>query len=191
MPPDQVARLVPKDILIFNWFWEGRRAQTHEARLEQMGFKQIFGNFVPGIQDYDRRRQRPSLIGAAPSAWFATSETGFGKDLLPDFLACSTLLWNQRVLDGKELSGFVQARLPSIRNAFRGAPPPSQTETTLVPIDLRASFNTTGHEPSVNLDLESMATGSLRLGPVPFDLAVAGDKNAVILKAITAVSRRE
>jgi hypothetical protein len=188
MTPDQVSRLIPKDVLIFNWFWHAedgewdeRQAQSHEARLGQMGFKQVFGNFVPGIQNYDQRRQRASLIGAAPSAWFATSEAGFGKDLLPDFLACSTLLWNQRVLEGKDLSGLVQALLPSIRNAFRGAPPPSQTETTLVPIDLRANFNTTGYEPSLNLGLERMATGPLRLGPIPFDLAIHGEKNAVIV----------
>jgi hypothetical protein len=186
--PDQVARLVPKDVLIFNWFWhkeEGSwdepQAEQHEARLEQMGFQQVFGNFVSGIQNYDARRKRSSLLGAAPSAWFATCEEGFGKDMLPDFLACSSLLWNGRAPEGKELSGLVQTLLPAIRTRFRGAPPPSQTETSLTPVDISAGFNTTGNEPALGVDLDGMITGPVTPGRIPFDLANAGGKCAIMV----------
>jgi hypothetical protein len=188
MTPDQVARLVPKDVLIFNWFWHQEdgswdepQAEQHEARLEQMGFEQVFGNFVPGIQNYDARRKRSSLLGAAPSAWFATGEEGFGKDLLPDFLFCSTLLWNGRAPEGKDLSGLVQTLLPGIRTRFRGALPPSQTETSIAPVDIRTSFNTTGDEPALGVVLGGMITGPVRLGRIPFDLATAGGKSAIMV----------
>ncbi len=188
MTPEQVERLVPKDVLIFNWFWhsaEGlwteEQAQHHEARLEEMGFKQIFGNFVPGIKNYEARRTRASLIGAAPSAWFATSETGFGKDLLPDFLCCSELLWNGQTVEGKDLSELVQTLLPDIRTRFRGTLPPSQTEDSMAPVDIRASFNTTGQEAALGLELKDMLTGPVHLGRIPFDLATAEGKNAIIV----------
>ena len=47
MTREQVERLVPKDILIFNWFWDETNALDDEAQLDQMGFKQIYGNFTP------------------------------------------------------------------------------------------------------------------------------------------------
>ncbi len=188
MKPEQVARLVPKDILIFNWFWrkaEGlwseQQAQNHEARLEQMGFRQIYGNFVPGIQNYDERRKRASLLGAAPSAWFATSEEGFGKDLLSDFLCGSALVWNGRTLEGKELSGLVQGMLPGIRANFRGTMPPSQTEKKLVPVDIQSSFNSTGNEPSLGVVLDGMNTGLAHLGRIPFDLGTNQGKSAIVV----------
>ena len=53
MTREQVERLVPKDTLIFNWFWDEKNALEDEAQLDQMGFKQIYGNFTPGIRDYE------------------------------------------------------------------------------------------------------------------------------------------
>lgn len=188
MTREQVVRLIPKDVLIFNWFWKGaeglwteQQAQANEVRLEQMGFKQIYGNFSPKLLDYEKRRQRPSLIGAAPSAWFATSEIGFGKDLLPDFLCCSRLTWNGQMLAGKDLLSLVQAMVPGIRTGFRGILPPSQTEESMTPVDLRASFNTSGRESALELDLKDMATGPVHLRRIPFDLAAADGKSAIIV----------
>ncbi|HZU24345.1 MAG TPA: beta-N-acetylhexosaminidase [Bryobacteraceae bacterium] len=138
MTPEQVARLIPKDILIFNWFWGEERSEEHEARLDEMGFRQVYGNFDPSIKNYAVRRRRATLLGGAPSAWFATGEFGFGKDLLSDFLGCSNILWTGKVIDGRELSGIVQERVPEIRRAFRGEPPPSETEAAAVPLKLAA-----------------------------------------------------
>jgi hypothetical protein len=48
MTPEQVARLIPKDILIFNWFWSAsppewnaKQAAGFEGQLEAMGFEEI------------------------------------------------------------------------------------------------------------------------------------------------------
>lgn len=136
MTPAQVERLIPKDILIFNWFWGEDRGEEHEARLEEMGFRQVYGNFDPSIKNYSVRGRRASVLGGAPSAWFATCEFGFGKDLLSDFLGVSNILWTGKVIDGRELSGIVQERVPEIRRSFRGEPPPSQTEAPPVPVPL-------------------------------------------------------
>lgn len=190
MTPEQVERLIPKDILIFNWFWhkeEGdwdeQQAEHHEARLEEMGFKQIFGNFTPDVERYDVRSKRATLLGGAPSAWFATSEFGFGKDLLSDFLGCANILWSGEVLDGKQLSATVQSMLPDIRVRFRGEVPPSQTETSIVPVHIASSFNVGTDEVPPGVDFRGFKNGTIMLSRTPFDLEAANGKSAILVAA--------
>ena len=44
--PEIVKESIPKDILIFNWFWDDL---GKEMDLNDMGFTQIYGNFTPAI----------------------------------------------------------------------------------------------------------------------------------------------
>src|ERR1019366_2836825 len=75
-----------------------------KAKLEEMGFKEIYGNFPPGMETFAGRFRRNSILGGAPSAWFATNEAGFGKDLLSDLLSCAHGLWRADAIDGRALS---------------------------------------------------------------------------------------
>ena len=65
MTPEQVERLIPKDCLIFNWFWSdepgehGGNAELNEATLDKMGFQQVYGNFEP---DYRIMRRGKSAL---------------------------------------------------------------------------------------------------------------------------------
>jgi hypothetical protein len=183
MTREQVERLIPKDTLLFNWFWDEKNAEQDEAQLDQMGFKQIYGNFTPSIKNYENRSKRSTIIGGAPSAWFATNETGFGKDLMADLLGSSNILWNGKVIDGKELSALIQSMLPEIRIRFRGLPPPSRTETSLAAVNLQTSFNMGTTEPKLGVDLSGMKTGSVSLGNVSFDLSESGTKKAILVAA--------
>jgi hypothetical protein len=183
MTSEQVERLIPKDTLLFNWFWDEKNAEQDEAQLDQMGFKQIYGNFTPSIKNYENRSKRSTIIGGAPSAWFATNETGFGKDLMADLLGSSNILWNGKVIDGKELSALIQSMLPEIRIRFRGLPPPSRTETSLAAVNLQTSFNMGTTEPKLGVDLSGMKTGSVSLGNVSFDLSESGTKKAILVAA--------
>lgn len=183
MTPQQVERLIPKDTLIFNWFWDEKNAEQDEAQLDQMGFKQIYGNFTPDIRDYERRSKRTTIIGGAPSAWFATHEAGFGKDLMADFLGSSNILWTGKVVNGRELSGRIQTMLPEIRMRFRGELPPSQTETSFAPINIQSRFNMTTSEPKLAVDLRGMKTGAVAWGKVPFVLGESGEKKAILVAA--------
>ena len=105
------------------------------------GFKQVYGNFDTDVVDYQSRKKRASLLGGAPSAWFATNEVGFGKELMGTFLGCSSILWNGSVANAGELSASVQSRIPSIRERLRGFRPPSQTETSILPLEIASQFN--------------------------------------------------
>jgi hypothetical protein len=186
LTPEQVDRLIPKDCLIYNWFWADEpgqqgAAERNEAILDKMGFQQIFGNFEPGIQNYETRKKRPTLLGGAPSAWFATNETGFGKDMMSIFLGCSSLLWTGRGAQGKALSAQVQSMLPALRVRLSGTTPPSQTETSIVPVDISARFNIGETVPTLGVALQGMATRSVQYKNIPFDLRRTNNMRVIIV----------
>ena len=81
--PEQVLKLIPKDILIFNWFWD---ETANDRQVSEFGFEQVYGNFRADINDWKSRDNIKGLLGGAPSSWAATTETNFGKDQLVDFL---------------------------------------------------------------------------------------------------------
>lgn len=134
LSPEQVEKLIPKDILIFNWLWDGgsplNRAlglgEQNEIALGKWGFRQVFANFEAHIEDFDRRSSRMGIMGGAPSSWAATNELNFGKDLMFDFLGCANLLWSTERLDPKRLAAVVQERLPEIRSRLSATPLPSR-----------------------------------------------------------------
>ncbi len=184
LTPEQVERLIPKDCLIYNWFWSDKSgkpgsAELNQAYLDKMGFQQIFGNFQPDIEHYETRKKPTSLIGGAPSAWFATNEIGFGKDLMSSFLGCSNILWTGHVIQGKPLSAQVQSMLPDIRVRLEGTTPPSQTETSIVPVDISSRFNLGDAIPTLGVNLAGMATGSVQYNNAAFDLKHANDMHAI------------
>ena len=71
LTPQQVKDLIPKDILVANWFWHDVRAaegrgEPNDIKLVDWGFQQIHANFMYNIQNYARRTARPGVIGAHP-----------------------------------------------------------------------------------------------------------------------------
>src|ERR1035438_8270504 len=111
MTREQGAGMIPSDTLIVNLLlsrsppeWNEQQAECFEAQLEEMGFEEIYGNFTPGMENFAGRIRRNSILGGAPSAWFATNEVGFGKDLLSDLLSCAHGLWRGEAIDGRALS---------------------------------------------------------------------------------------
>jgi hypothetical protein len=157
------------------------QAEKNEDILDKMGFKQIFGNFTPDIKNYETRKKRETLLGGAPSAWFATNEIGIGKDSMCDFLGCSNILWTGHVIEGKKLSGRIQPLLPAIRTRLSGATPPSETETSIVPVDIAGRFNIGDTVPTMGVSLEGMTTEIVQHNSVPFNLRRANGMRAIIV----------
>jgi len=186
MKREQVERLIPKDILIFNWFWakaEGEwseeQAENNEQILDEMGFKQVYGNFSPAIENYSARSALRTILGGTPSGWFATSESNFGRTMITDILGCSNIVWHGDVVNGKELSELAQARMPHIRSRFRGHLPPSATESRLSPIDISSRFNSVGREGVIECDLSMLKPDVIRVEKAPFQLGTSGGKTAI------------
>ncbi|MBI3684497.1 MAG: beta-N-acetylhexosaminidase [Acidobacteria bacterium] len=169
LTPEQVKGKFPKDILILNWFWrEGKtgEGERSEVQLEEWGFRQAYGNFTPEMQNYERRSNRSSVIGGAPSSWAATTEFNFGKDLMYDFVGCANLLWSRHWPERKELPGIVQARMPQLRRRLSGLSLPSDDGDAVVPIALASHFNASSAEFNVN----RLRSGKIRAGSKVFDL---------------------
>jgi hypothetical protein len=187
MTREQVERLIPKDCLVFNWFWQedptvaSGNAKLNEDTLDQLGFQQVYGNFDYTITNYDTRKQRSTLLGGAPSAWFATNEFGFGKELMATFLGCSGILWSGLVPTAGELSARVQSLVPFIRERLSGFTPPSQTETSILPVEIGAHFNSDDDLSFPGVDLRGMKSGVLRSGSMLFDLKTAGRMHTVVV----------
>lgn len=184
MTPDQVRKLVPKDILIFNWFWSREESgKLNEAQLEEFGFRQIYGNMEPDVPDYPERSQRATLLGGAPSSWAATSEFNTGKDMLYSILGCAGLLWSKDMLPVGQLSSVTQGLVPRTRRRLSGAISPSDTDA-VSPVGIAASFNMGLTEPEFGLDLEGLAKGSVSAGRRVFDLSdpgLQGGKTAIVV----------
>ncbi|MFN7993275.1 MAG: beta-N-acetylhexosaminidase [Bryobacteraceae bacterium] len=124
----QVESLVPKDILVFNWFWDDREKAQGEANdraLQSWGFRQVYANLTPEIQNYPERSRIAGVIGGAPSSWAATDERNFGKDLMFDFLGSAELLWSGVTHDVTVTAAAVQSLMPDVRRRMSGVPLPS------------------------------------------------------------------
>jgi hypothetical protein len=156
---DQVKAGIPKDIVMANWFWQDGLAGQGEGNdelLQGWGFKQIFGNFEPHIQNWARRSARPSVLGGTSSSWAATNEANLGKDLMYQMLGCENLLWSTRWPEFGELNATVQALMPGVRSRLSGREP----------------YSALG-DPQASVALPGAAAGTagavLRVGAVQFE----------------------
>jgi hypothetical protein len=165
----QVKKLIPKDILVFNWFWDDTQEGEGEAddtMLSEWGFQQAYGNMQPDIQNYERRTALRGVIGGAPSSWAATNEFNFSKDLMFDFLGCAQLLWSGRPQPLDRLSRTIQNLLPGVRRNLSARGFPSDYDP-VVPVDIEAALNAAA-APGVKL--EGLRSGQVTAGRKIFEL---------------------
>lgn len=162
----QVLELIPKEILIFNWFWSGENGESNDLKIQEMGFEQVYGNFRPEINNWKNRSSISSVLGGAPSSWAATTEFNFGKDLMNDYLGCSNLLWSSHWPDKKELISITQNMMKEVRSNLSSASLPSNDNNIVTPIEIGAYFNTS------SIKIPYMPVSSIRTGNI-----VSGNKN--------------
>lgn len=189
LSPEQVRRLIPKDILIYNWFWDDSHkadgeGEANEAALDGWGFKQIYNNMEPNIPEYDRRAARRGIVGGAPSSWAATNEFNFGKDLMFDFLGCAQLLWSGHEPAQEELSATIQDLLPRVRRNLSAVRFPSDDDP-VVPLNIESALGTTSVE---GINLGALKSGRVETGKLAFNLERREGKPAVALVTAGAES---
>ena len=184
MRPQQVKDLVPKDILLFNWFWSKEDGGVgNEAQLDEWGFHQVYGNMEPGIENYVDRSKRKTIIGGAPSSWSATTEFIMSKDMLYLILGCSNMLWSKKALGAGDLASTTQGSIPLMISDLTGEAPPSATEGVVTPLDISRAFNAPAVDPVFGVDLRGIKTGRTAFGKCTFDLAGTGAQAAVMVGA--------
>jgi hypothetical protein len=181
--PDQVEKLIPKDILVFNWFWDDRYDKTIDAQLSRWGFKQVYGNMRADFTDYATRSTTPGILGGAPSSWAATTEKNFGKDQLLNFLGCANMLWSQHLPAFDSLVFIVQALAHDVHRDFTGMNLPSDDGYPVEPLEISSSFNASLQGAAEGLDPDRIMSGDLHAGDLVFRLggATRGEKRAVLV----------
>src|ERR1019366_1047610 len=184
LSPEQVMKLIPKDILMFNWVW-GYTADpkfppvTNEQRLSEWGFESIYANMAPSIPNFrERTKASPKIIGGEPSAWLATTEFNFGKDHIANsFIGCAGMLWSGRDRSAEQ-SPATGVLMPAIRRNLSGQAAPSATDP-IVPVDISSSLNS--GVPGIGT--AAWKAGRVSRGRLVFDLADATNsgKSAVVV----------
>ncbi len=185
LSPAQVIKSIPKNILIFNWFWndlrtgdDSRRAtdptgEANDIRLEEWGFEQVYGNFKPGIQNYARRSSRRGVLGGVPSSWAATNEFNLGKDLLYEILGSAPLLWSSTWQDEPALARTIQGLMPRVRRDLSGREPASAAGDAITKISLPASSLSAGAWGAA-ITIETQKPGA------PRRIAIGADATSII-----------
>ncbi|XOV91563.1 MAG: glycoside hydrolase family 20 zincin-like fold domain-containing protein [Bacteroidota bacterium] len=186
LPPEMVRESIPKDILVFNWFWVD---QKKEKELYDLGLTQIYGNFKPNISNWDNRLPKVDVIGGAPSSWAATNEFNFGKDLMLDFLGCANLLWSPHTIAHNDLPEIVWQLIPSIRRNLSTKLVPSRDGDPIIPIDISSYFNFTDESTFYQPELNQIRAGEIKKDQLIFKLPEkqVGTKTSIVAVAAIGV----
>jgi hypothetical protein len=174
LTPEQAEKLIPKDIIVLNWFWDGKAVRKsaddappsgehNDEQLSKWGFRQVWGNLRPELswQNYAARTRLPGVLGGASSSWAASTEFNFGKDLMVAFLGTQNMLWSRHWPTRAELPALVQSLLPAVRRNLSGVLPPSDDGDPVVPVDLRAQ-----QTAAVVAEAGVPAPAQFRAGPI-------------------------
>lgn len=186
LSPRQVRQLIPKDILMCNWVWDypKNEGEANDIELQNFGFHQVYGNLTPEIQDYERRSQRSSVLGGAPSYWAPTTEFNFGKDMIYNIVGCANLVGSSHRMDPRDASRQAQTAIPRLRRRVSMELWPSDDNPT-VPLDIGAYLNAPAGGSNVSgIDFGSLRTGTVRAESRKFDLANPaehGSRNAIVV----------
>ncbi len=175
--PEQIEKSFPKDILVFNWFWDDSSGpgtkgwgERNDLQLQRMGFQQVYGNFRPQFPDWARRSSQTGVLGGAPSCWAVTSEFSIGKDRLSEFLGCANLLWSTHELTPVELSRTVSARMSEVRRNLSGRSLPSEDDNDIASLNIAKHFDLASKDPIFGIDLNGLTTGVVVSGKKTFSL---------------------
>jgi hypothetical protein len=182
--PEVVRKSIPKDILIFNWFWID---PDKELELQEFGFTQIYGNFKPNISNWDERVKKIDLAGGAPSSWAATNEFNIGKDLILDFLGCANLVWSGQTMDQKDLAVLVAEMMPSIRGNLSGRRIPSEDGDPVEPVNISSKMNLSKDSEVFSVHLGSIKSGNVNDGTKIFNLGDPAETSGKVAVGVSAI----
>ena len=179
--PEVVRDSIPKDILIFNWFWNDPK---RDMEIQKFGFKQIYGNMNSTIPNWDNRRKGLDVIGGAPSSWAATNEYNIGKDYAGLYIACSNMLWSKHTLSETDMTEAVRGLLSSVHASFSGLRVPSEDGDPIVPIDISPAYNFSKETKVLTKDLSKFISGEVKSNSVVFNLPAPAIKTDKCLIAV-------
>ena len=182
LKPETVKNLIPRDILIFNWFWDmpEDKGQSNDVQLSDFGFRQVYGNMRPDIIRWDERTKIKGVLGGAPSSWAGTTESNFGKDLMYDFLGCANLLWSEHNKTPEQIAFIAQTLMPGIKEEMSGEVLPSKLNLPISYINLNGVNNSTLQNGIDSLDAYELLKGEVEKNGKKFNIASAAKRATVV-----------
>ncbi len=187
--PSVVKDSLPKDILILNWFWD--EDQEKEMELQNFGFKQIYGNFMPNIDNWDERVKKIDLEGGAPSSWASTNEFNFGKDVILNFLGCANIVWSGHTIDQSDLLAIVNRLLPSVRSGLSGKRTPDEEGNSLDPVNISSKFNLSKESKVFNINFGRFKNGEVKSQGRIFNLSTSVKEPANCVIAVASAGKEK
>jgi len=162
-----VAPLIPKDIVLLEFVWYFRTWADTEDLLLENGFSVVFGNcYSSHFTRYERRTHKQGVIGTQISVWAATDEETMGRlGKLYDLAYSANLSWSETCQD--ELRWTFDRRIadlmPGIRARLGGRPLHARQQ---IPLDLGALANAPRRDSSGvrgGYDLSALPSGKTTL----------------------------
>jgi hypothetical protein len=179
---EQVLKLIPKDIIVFNWFWDDI---NNDKQVSEFGFQQVYGNFRPDIDKWSERFKIKGVLGGAPSSWAGTTEMNFGKDQIFDFLGSANLLWSKHYLSVDKLAIASEPLISEIYTDFSGQLLPSDAGSKVIPVNLSSHLNSSLTEGIDSLNYTDLLVGPIRTGYKIFNLNSSADKDKRAISVFT------
>lgn len=181
--PAQVQQLIPKDILIFNWFFTDI---NNDRQIADFGFKQVYGNFNPLIGNWEDRAGIKGILGGAPSSWSATNPLNMNKDLMFDIFADANLLWSKQYLSPNQLAIMMEPLVAEVYKNLSGKMLPTDDGAKVSPVDISPLFNSSLTKGTDSLG-KKLLQGTLSSGNRTFELKPANDQGS---RAMVASSQK-
>lgn len=166
--PEQVLKMIPKDVLVFNWFWDDIK---NDKQVSDFGFQQVYGNFRADIDKWSDRYNIKGVLGGAPSSWAATTEKNFGKDQVLDFLGSSNLLWSDKYVPFDKLSFITESLIDEMYYRFSGIKAPAIIGSKVTALDISAYFNSSLSQGVDSINCKDIIAGPVNSGNRVFNLA--------------------
>lgn len=171
LTPAQVKQLIPKDILIFNWFFAD---VNNDRQIADFGFKQVYGNFHPLIGNWEDRAKIKGILGGAPSSWSATTPFNMNKDLMFDIFADANLLWSKQYLSPNQLGTMMEPLVAEVYKNLSGKTLPTDDGAKVRPVDISQLFNSSLTKGTDSLG-KQLLQGPVNSGNRKFELKPASD----------------
>jgi hypothetical protein len=179
LTPEQVLKSIPKDIIIFNWFWNDIK---NDKQVSDFGFNQVYGNFTPDIQNWTERTKIKGLFGGVPSSWAGTTEKNFGKDQIYDFLGTANLLWSIHYIPENELAIITEALTGDIKQNLSGKILPGDLDVNIRQLNISSNFNSSLTSEIDSVNSSDLITGYVNSGNKIFMLdSPADSRNRAIV----------
>lgn len=180
--PEQVFKLIPKDIIVFNWFWDDI---NNDKQVSDFGFRQVYGNFRPDIDKWSERFKIKGVLGGAPSSWAGTTEMNFGKDQIFDFLGSANLLWSKHYLSVDKLALTAEPLISEIYADFSGKYLPSDVGSKVIPLNISSHFNSSISNGIDSINNINLVSGIVKTGNKIFNLNSSADKDKRAISVFT------